>query len=189
MISGAAAVDVNYWAKSRRQAIEFQSKIRQLRYGSALMWINRWHSSGAIPTSPMPPSDTTMPESKEPVAPQSVAGQEAPRSGPIYPDHSSSWDGRRRSKTPTDKAMSGTTLDWVISLPAHLRPKQICNRFPRIANSLAAVWKDRAACLSMLSGLLADGRTRRRGFPIVLRQEIQSLMNTGTNNPELLESD
>jgi hypothetical protein len=72
--------------------------------------------------------------------------------------------------------MTGTTLDWVISLPAHLRPKQICDRFPRIANSLAAVWKDRPVCMTMLHSLLSDSRSRRRGFPVILRQEIQSLI-------------
>lgn len=71
--------------------------------------------------------------------------------------------------------MTGATLDWVISLPMHIRPKQICDRYPRIANSLAAVWSDRDASLTMLRGLLDDGRARRRGFPVILRQEIQCL--------------
>jgi hypothetical protein len=73
--------------------------------------------------------------------------------------------------------MSGATLDWVIALPAHLRPKQICDRYPRIANSLASAWKDREACISMLTSLLADQRVHRRGFPVVLRQEIRSLLD------------
>lgn len=73
--------------------------------------------------------------------------------------------------------MTGATLDWVISLPMHIRPKQICDRHPRIANSLAAVWSDRTACLAMLQSLLDDGRARRRGFPVVLRHEIQCLVD------------
>jgi hypothetical protein len=71
--------------------------------------------------------------------------------------------------------MTGTTLDWVISLPMHIRPRQLCDRYPRIANSLASVWPDREACLAMLKSLLDDGRARRRGFPVILRNEIQSL--------------
>lgn len=94
---------------------------------------------------------------------------------PVFPDHSSAWDGRRRSKIATDRAMTGATLDWVISLPMHIRPKQICDRYPRIANSLASVWSDRSACVAMLRSLLDDGRARRRGFPVILRQEIQCL--------------
>ena len=124
-----------------------------------------------------------MPEPKSPVPSQPA--QNPPTSGgePVYPDHSASWDGRRRSKIATDRAMTGATLDWVISLPAHLRPKQICDRYPRIANSLAAVWKDREACIAMLTSLVSDGRPRRRGFPVVLRQEIQSLIDYRDKQP------
>lgn len=117
-----------------------------------------------------------MPESK----PQSASQQPVPEgkapSGVLNADRSATWDGRRRVKIASDKAMTGVTLDWVISLPAHLRPKQLTDRIPRIANSLAAVWKDRAACLAMLTDLLTDQRQRRRGFSVVLRQEIERLL-------------
>ena len=117
-----------------------------------------------------------MPNAKEPFPNPSGSGSTTVRAEPTYPDHSSAWDGRRRSKMVTDRALTGAALDWLISLPAHLRPKQLCDRFPRIANSLALAWKDRPGCLAMLTALLGDARERRRGFPVVLRQEIQRLV-------------
>jgi hypothetical protein len=120
--------------------------------------------------------EIAMPDSKEP-SDQPPAPSAGARIDPSFADRSAAWDGRRRSKIPTDRAMSGVTLDWVIALPTHLRPKQVCDRYPRIANSLAAVWKDREACVAMLISLLADQRVHRRGFPVVLRQEIQSLLD------------
>lgn len=117
-----------------------------------------------------------MPNAKEPFGdPLHGASASRDRFQPIDADHSSVWDGRRRNKMVTDRALTGAALDWLISLPPHLRPKQLCDRHPRIANSLAAVWKTRDACLTMLTDLLGDARGRRRGFPIVLRQEIQRL--------------
>jgi hypothetical protein len=93
------------------------------------------------------------------------------------------WDGRRRAKVATDRAMSGATLDWVIALPAHLRPKQLCDKYPRIANRLAAAWADHDACIALLVGLLDDSRERRRGFPVVLRQEVQRLIEYRQKQP------
>ena len=129
----------------------------------------------ALRLNPRPLTYRTMAEPKQPASAAPKPGAAMQRSEPTYPDHSSTWDGRRRAKVPSDKAMTGSTLDWVISLPAHLRPKQLCDRLPRVANSLAAVWKDRTACLAMLAGFQADSRASRRGFPVVLREEIQRL--------------
>jgi hypothetical protein len=96
----------------------------------------------------------------------------------IGPDRSDSGsrDARRRAPAATDRAMTGATLEWVISLPMQVRPRQLCDRFPRIANTLARLWADETACVETLAGLLADDRGRRRGFPVVLRQEIERLM-------------
>ena len=117
-----------------------------------------------------------MPDSTQPASPGATSPAQT-SGGPAYPDNSSAWDGRRRSKVATDRALTGAALDWMISLPMHIRPKQLCDRYPRIANSVAAVWKDRQACLLMLKSLLEDNRARRRGFPVILRQEIQSLVD------------
>jgi hypothetical protein len=114
-----------------------------------------------------PPADPPADQDSKPMS---------ARVDPAFPDHSGQWDGRRRAKTATDRAMTGAALEWVMSLPAHLRPKQLCDRFPRIANMLAGVWTDRVACLQALTALVEDKRGRRRGFPVVLRQEIQRLI-------------
>ncbi|HEY1393248.1 MAG TPA: hypothetical protein VFV25_07715, partial [Methylibium sp.] len=52
------------------------------------------------------------------------------------------WDARRRKPMATDRALAGSTMDWVMGLTPGLRPRVLCERFPRIANALAACWLD-----------------------------------------------
>ena len=85
----------------------------------------------------------------------------------------SDWLPKRKAR-PYDKLLS-TTLSWCETLPAAVRPVALCERFPRIANALAAGWRDRDATLRCLDELLTDRRGGRRGFPAVVLQELHSL--------------
>jgi len=83
------------------------------------------------------------------------------------------WDQRRRKALPTDRALQGSTIEWLLELPAALQPRGLCDRYPRAANALAAAWHaNRAAALDEL---LADRRGNRRGFPPEVRSELQAL--------------
>ncbi len=84
------------------------------------------------------------------------------------------WEQRRRKPLPTDRALAGSTIDWLIMLPEPLRPKQLCERYPRAANAIAAAWNgpDR---LATLDDMLFDRRGSRRGFPVAVRSEIEAL--------------
>src|SRR5664279_4457045 len=64
----------------------------------------------------------------------------------------------RRATLPTDRALSGHAIDWLINLPASLRPQKLSAQFPRIANALAQVWHDPNECRAALDNLLDDGR-------------------------------
>ena len=85
------------------------------------------------------------------------------------------WVTRRRPRVATDRALAGTTIDWLLRLPEAVRPRQLCERFPRLANQIADAWFDRDRCVASLDDLLVDRRGGRRGLPYDLRVEVQTL--------------
>lgn len=85
------------------------------------------------------------------------------------------WASRRRERLPTDRALAGATMDWLTKLPPSVRPRKLSEELPRVANQMAAVWSDRAQCLAAIDDLLVDHRGGRRGLPLPLLLELQSL--------------
>jgi hypothetical protein len=85
------------------------------------------------------------------------------------------WKRLRRSSLPTDRALSGSAIDWLIALPPTLRPEHLPRRFPRIVNALAVVWHDADACHVAMAKLLDDTRKGRQGFPPEVRAELVAL--------------
>lgn len=85
------------------------------------------------------------------------------------------WEEQRRPLTPADRALTGKAIDWMLGLPAHARPKSLCERFPRIANHLAEHWDDARGTQLALLRLLADERGQRKGFSLQIEQEIGRL--------------
>lgn len=95
----------------------------------------------------------------------------------LTPDY---WVQRRRKPLPTDRALLGSTIDWMLNLPPSLRPRELCDRYPRAANALAAAWlgNERGA---VLDGLLTDRRGHRKGFPPEVRSELEALRYAAAN--------
>jgi hypothetical protein len=85
------------------------------------------------------------------------------------------WEQRRHKPLPSDRALTGATIDWVLALPPSLRPRQLCEQFPRVANAIATAWVDRAERDRVLDDLLIDRRGRRRGFPVSVVREVEAL--------------
>jgi len=85
------------------------------------------------------------------------------------------WDSRRRKPLPTDRALTGEAMDWVVALPAALRPHSTCEQFPRVINAVAASWNDIAFSLQVIDHMVNDYRGGRRGFPPVVQRELQGL--------------
>lgn len=85
------------------------------------------------------------------------------------------WKRIRRAPLPTDRALSGQAIDWLMSLPAELRPQELSAQFPRIANDLAAVWHEPVECQATLDKLLGDERKGRTGFPPQVHDELVAL--------------
>jgi hypothetical protein len=55
-------------------------------------------------------------------------------------------------------------------LPYAVRPIELASRFPRIANSIAELWRRVARCEEYLDSLLVDHRGDRTGFPAASRR-------------------
>jgi hypothetical protein len=84
------------------------------------------------------------------------------------------WPQRRRKPVPSDRALTGQAIDWLLSLPAPMRPKQLCERYPRVTNAIAAI-EAPAEQLAHLEGLLVDRRGNRAGFPQDVQYELEAL--------------
>jgi len=92
------------------------------------------------------------------------------------------WDSKRRPKLPTDKALVGRTLDWIVALPEAARPKKLADGNPRIANALAECWDDAVRANAYIDDLLTDRRGGRRGLPTDVKEELQLLQQLLTNS-------
>jgi hypothetical protein len=85
------------------------------------------------------------------------------------------WNSTRRKPLPTDRALTGAAMDWVIGLPPTLRPHATCEQFPRVVNAIAQAWPDVAYSLQVLEHMINDYRGGRRGFPAAVQSELQAL--------------
>jgi hypothetical protein len=103
------------------------------------------------------------------------------------------WEEQRRPLSPSDRALTGKAIDWLMTLPAKARPKTLSEQYPRIANHLALHWGDLACTQLGLMRLLADERGGRKGFSLQIEQEIgrlgahvQSLLENAPTEPAAL---
>ena len=85
------------------------------------------------------------------------------------------WKRIRRPSLPTDRALSGQAIDWLLHLPPGVRPERLGSLFPRIAHALAVVWNEPAECQAVLDRLIASERKGRQGFPPLVQRELVGL--------------
>ena len=86
------------------------------------------------------------------------------------------WEHQRRKSVATDRALTGLAMDWVIQLPASLRPHATCEQFPRVINAIAGAWADRPHSVQVLEHMIKDYRGGRRGFPSAVQGELAALL-------------
>lgn len=85
------------------------------------------------------------------------------------------WETKRRKPLPSDRALTGTAMDWVVSLPPNLRPHTACEQFPRVINAIAESWSDLPFSLQVIDHMITDYRGGRRGFPPSVLAELRAL--------------
>lgn len=85
-----------------------------------------------------------------------------------------STDFHRSAQSGQPQDILPETLQWVVRLPADLRPSAL-REFPHVLNKLAALWADDEACGEYLESLLIDYRGGRQGFPRAALSELIAL--------------
>ncbi len=85
------------------------------------------------------------------------------------------WPSLRRPVPPDTLVLTPTAIRWLASLPPETRPLELCRRFPRIGNQLAALWSHPNGILAYLDDLLIDKRGDRQGFPDGIALELSRL--------------
>ena len=67
------------------------------------------------------------------------------------------------------------TLQWAASLPPSVHPTALLRQYARIANVVAANWRNPSAFNDYMESLLTDKRGKRRGFPPRILMELLAL--------------
>ena len=80
----------------------------------------------------------------------------------------------RRTQQPAN-TLNTETREWLATLPAAVRPRQLAMEFARVANALRLTWGRPDVCLDYFDDLLIDRRGDRLGFPADVVIEIAVL--------------
>lgn len=85
-----------------------------------------------------------------------------------------------RTASPADitesSHLSGDALRLLLTLEGHVELAHLSDRFPRVLNSIAAVWHRPSQADTVFTDLLFDRRTGRRGFPHAVISELIQLL-------------
>ena len=114
----------------------------------------------------------------EQVKPEVPAGQASkPVDDAMDGDPLSITFGRRKDYKPTagERMLAGTTIDWLIAFPLDARPKALCERFPHVANRIAAEWPSAEQATQSLMTLANDVRWGSAGYPALVQAELQRM--------------
>lgn len=85
------------------------------------------------------------------------------------------WTKARKQPVAFEFELQPETDQWVSSLPSEIRPVNLVEKFPRIANNIARVWRRPVVCDKLLDELLIDHRGTRQGFPVDVALDILHL--------------
>ena len=100
-------------------------------------------------------------------------GSRGPKPPALMTD--SDWVRHRAPIRHRDQDLSDDAVAWLAHLPADFRPAALAERFPRIANRLAQLWRDPGLTEHLLDELVVPRRPGRQGFPPEVMVDLQSL--------------
>lgn len=85
------------------------------------------------------------------------------------------WSYARDAAAARNAELSEQAWNWLDALPQKIQPGGLVQRFPRITNKLAELWRRPTQCEKYLDALILDHRGSRKGFPPDIANEIASL--------------
>jgi len=111
-------------------------------------------------------TDEPLPRNSE----QTVLMHQSAKSsaGALVVDHA--WE--RRAPVPADSQVLDQTWSWLNALPRRVQPVHLATEFPRIANDMAALWRETAALDRYLEDKEFSPRAGRTGFTPVIKEEL-----------------
>ena len=77
--------------------------------------------------------------------------------------------------TQKPEVLSEHAKSWIEKLPEDVRPKELPEQFPRIANRISSLWKHPDELMEYLDDLLVDTRGDRGGFPMAVAMELATV--------------
>jgi hypothetical protein len=100
-----------------------------------------------------------------------------PQSFAPEPSTISDWPALRRAINVKESQLRKRTFKWLATLPAHVRPMATARQYARIVNRIGDLWSHCEFTRLHFQGLLIDRRQDRRGFPGVVRHELEVLQH------------
>src|SRR5205809_7761065 len=80
-----------------------------------------------------------------------------------------------KTDPPTEEKLTAATEGWLENLPEDVRPKVVQEKYPRIANRIASLWRHPDEFMAYMSGLLVDDRGDRSGFSMTIALELATI--------------
>ena len=78
-------------------------------------------------------------------------------------------------KAPQEENLTAAAEGWLESLPDDIRPKMVPEKYARIVNRMASLWKRPDEFMAYMDGLLVDDRGDRSGFPMTIALELATI--------------
>lgn len=104
-----------------------------------------------------------------------VPTQKTQAAAPSRPNFSAAAaPARRQPQAPEE--LPPATIQWIISLPALVRPLYLTKSYPKIANKLAVLWPNAEITQQYFNDLLMDKRGGRQGFPREVFDDLMRLL-------------
>jgi hypothetical protein len=96
------------------------------------------------------------------------------------------WEKVREPLDPEHLRLKPSTVDWLRTLPEYAVPIETATAYPRLVNCIAESWADRDELEAVWDSVFNDGRKQRRGFPVKVRSELETLraLATGPTAPK-----
>jgi hypothetical protein len=105
----------------------------------------------------------------------SVADARKALEGPPKNENKDKVEPLPRRPADVNPVLLDATIAWMAELPYAVRPTELARRFPRIANSIAELWRRVSRCEEYLDSMVVDQRGDRKGFPPAVAMEITAL--------------